>query len=145
MTTPPLRSSLAYRTYRLQRLLRRQFLSLAEQAGFRLTPEQFFLLDKLVRLDGQTQTELADDALQDKPNLTRMVRELEQRGLLARRPDPEDGRKKRVHLTAAGAELYEAFHARVVIPGRVGLFTGLDPATLDAAHAVFDHLENQLQ
>ena len=141
---PPLHDSLAYRVYRLHRLLRRHFLAIGEQAGFRLTQEQSFVLDKLSRRDGLTQTELADDDLQDRANLTRMVRELEERGLLARRADPDDARKKRVHLTTEGAALMDAFHAQVVLPGRDELFSTLDPALVDAAHAVFDHLEQQL-
>lgn len=144
MSQPPLDTSLAFRIYRLQRLLRRQFLSVADAGGFQLTPEQFFLLDKLSRRDGQAQSELSDDVLQDRPNLTRMIRELEGRGLLARRPDPDDARKKRVHLTQQGRELYHAFFAQVVVPTRAALFDSLPHTDLAATHAVFDHLEQAL-
>ncbi|MFT4621705.1 MAG: MarR family transcriptional regulator for hemolysin [Myxococcota bacterium] len=144
MNRTPLDTSLAYRIYRLHRLLRRHFLSMADSAGFRLTPEQFFLLDKLHRSDGLTQSELADDALHDRPNLTRMVRDLEGRGLLARRPDPDDGRKKRVHLTRAGADLYTAFHDQVVVPTRGQLFDPMPADSVAHTHAILDQLEASL-
>lgn len=141
---PTLDSSLAFRIHRLHRLLRRHFLAMAEEAGFQLTPEQFFLLDKLSRKDGQSQTELTDESLQDRPNLTRMVRELEGRGLLMRRGDPEDGRLKRVYLTPEGATLYQRFHDGVVVPTREDLFGRMPPESLAAAHRVFDQLERSL-
>ncbi|MFK7929724.1 MAG: MarR family winged helix-turn-helix transcriptional regulator [Myxococcota bacterium] len=128
----------------MQRLLRRQFLAVAEAGGFQLTPEQFFVLDKLTRKDGQSQTELADDELQDRPNLTRMIRELEGRGLVVRRADSSDARKKRVYLTQDGTQLYETFFAEVVVPTRAAMFDDLPPADLAATHAVFDRLEQSL-
>lgn len=142
--SPYLRASIAYRIHRLQRLLRRHWLRVAEQGGFDLTPEQFFLLRKLHEADGQSQTELADEALQDRPNLTRMLRDLERRGLVARRTDPADGRRKLVHLTREGAALHEAFVASVVEPARGQLFGGLDPADVETVHTVFDTLEARL-
>jgi len=137
-------ASLAYRIHRLQRLLRRHFLQAATARGFTLTPEQFFVLTKLTQRDGQSQSELADAALHDRPNLTRMLGDLEERGLIARRPDPSDARRRLVHLTAAGARLHAGFVAQVVLPARGDLFDGLDPDDLAAAHAVFDALERRL-
>lgn len=141
----PLDVSPAYRIYRLSRLLRRHFLAIGEAAGLQLTQEQFFVLDKLYRRDGQSQTELADADLQDRANLTRMVRELESRGLVARRPDPEDGRRKRVHLTQRGRSTYERFFTQVALPARDALFGDLTDEQLQTVHAVFDHLEQTLR
>lgn len=142
--SPYLRQSLAYRIHRLQRLLRRHFLRAAEAQGFSMTPEQFFILRKLTEQDGQAQSELADEALQDRPNLTRMLRELEDRGWIARRGDPEDGRRKLVHLTREGQRLHDAFVEQVVEPARAELFDGLPDPTIAATHQVFDHLEGLL-
>lgn len=139
-----LETSLAFRIHRLQRLLRRHFLRESERHGYRLTPEQFFLLDKLSRMDGQPQSALADEALQDRPNLTRMLREMEKHGWLVRRRDPSDARRRLVHLTRAGAELLEGFHAEVVGPAREQLFSGLDEALIESCHAVLDHLEERV-
>ncbi len=136
--------SVAFRIHRLQRLLRRHFLRASEAEGYDVTPEQFFLLSKLHEQDGQSQTELADDALQDRPNLTRMVRDLESKGWIARRSDPDDGRRRIVHLTRAGQELHDGFVANVILPARSGLFAGLSDADVEATHRVFDHLESQL-
>lgn len=145
MEHPPLDVSPAYRIYRLGRLLRRHFLAIGEAAGIRLTQEQFFVLDKLYREDGRTQTELADVDLQDRANLTRMIRDLENRGLVARRPDPEDARRKRVHLTSKGRSTYERFFREVALPAREALFGGLSDEDLRGARALFDHLEQALR
>lgn len=142
---PPLDVSPAFRIYRLSRLLRRHFLAIGEAAGIPLTQEQFFVLDKLYRRDGRTQTELADVDLQDRANLTRMIRELEQRGLIARRPDPDDARRKRVHLTEKGRATYERFYTEVALPARAHLFADLSEDQLQSLHAVFDQLEAALR
>ncbi|MCB9676347.1 MAG: MarR family transcriptional regulator [Alphaproteobacteria bacterium] len=145
MSTPPhLQASLAFRIHRLQRLLRRSFLSLAESAGFAMTPEQFFLLTKLVERDGQSQTELTDASLQDRPNLTRMLGDLEQRGWIARRPDPDDGRVRIVHLTREGQAMHDRFMAEVVVPERERLFGDLSREAIDGVLEVFTRLESRL-
>ena len=145
MDTPTLEESLAFRIYRTQRLLRQNFLASGEAAGFDLTPEQFFLLNKLRRDDGQPQGALVDPALGDRPNLTRIVAGLERRGLVQRSADPTDRRVRRVHLTEEGAALHDAFVAAVVWPVRDALFGDLTPQTTDAVHTFLTLLEHRLQ
>lgn len=38
------------------------------------------------------------------PSITKLIRELEERGMLEKGPDPDDGRAIRVHLTAKGEQ-----------------------------------------
>jgi DNA-binding MarR family transcriptional regulator len=52
--------------------------------------------------DGLRMTELAARAHLAKQTMTTMVRLVEEAGLVRRRPDPEDARATRVHLTARG-------------------------------------------
>jgi len=144
MDFPPLDVSLAYRVHRLQRLLRRQFLAEGTAAGFALTPEQFFVLDKLVRRDAVPQRALADEALQDRANLTRMLRDLEGRGLVTRAPDPHDARRRLVRLTDEGRTTHARFVDDVVRPVRAQLFAPLTDDDVAAVHRVFDALEAQL-
>lgn len=56
-------------------------------------------------------TDLADRAGVTKQAISQLVQDLEVRGYLVRRPDPEDGRCKRVHPTEAGRGVIRAARA----------------------------------
>ena len=142
MKPPILETSLAYRVYRAARVLRQDFLRLAQAAALDLTPEQWFVLNKLRHRDGSTQVELSDALLSDRPNLTRILRGLEARGWVARRGSPEDRRVKRVHITQAGLATHDAF-AELVEGERERLFGELAPESVATALAVLDHLEQR--
>lgn len=55
--------------------------------------------------DGQMVTHLAALSLIEQSRLTRIIAQMEARGLVARRADPEDGRRVRVFLTDGGRSL----------------------------------------
>ncbi len=67
--------------------------------------------------------------------MTKMLRRLEERGLIARAPDPDDGRSSRVRLTARGLDLQERiFHAFLAASDEVmGEFRKSERQDLDAA------------
>jgi DNA-binding MarR family transcriptional regulator len=54
--------------------------------------------------DGAPQQELVDVLCMDAKNVVLLLNELEDVGYLIRRRDPEDRRRHRVHITAAGRE-----------------------------------------
>jgi DNA-binding MarR family transcriptional regulator len=141
---PVLEVSLAYRVHRAARLLRQNFLRMASEAGFELTPEQWFVLNKLRHRDGQSQVELCDSLLDDRPNLTRILAGLEQRGLVLRTDDPADARRKLVYLTEAGTALHDAFSAKVH-QTRADLLGDLDPDDVAVIFRVLDQLEARLE
>ena len=58
--------------------------------------------------DGTRITELAERARMTKQAMSELVRRLEKEGLVERRPDPEDGRAKRVQMTEKGRGVTEA-------------------------------------
>jgi len=70
-----------------------------------LTRSQWWVLTFLYRREGVTQSELAEDLDIEKPTLGRLLDRLEASGWVARRPDAQDRRVKRLHLTPAVAEL----------------------------------------
>jgi DNA-binding MarR family transcriptional regulator len=144
MTIPILEESLAYRIHRAARLLRQDFLRCATSAGVELTPEQWFLVNKLRHTDGASQSELSDALLDDRPNISRILAGLEERGLVARRDDPEDSRRKRVSLTEAGTALHDRF-AVEVFERRRSLLGALDPEDLATVTRVLDALESELR
>jgi len=68
-----------------------------------LTVAQFGLLNHLVRLgDDESPARLAAAFQVTKGAMTNTIQKLESKGFVTVRPDPEDGRAKRVTLTEAG-------------------------------------------
>ncbi|MEY8841745.1 MarR family winged helix-turn-helix transcriptional regulator, partial [Cribrihabitans sp. XS_ASV171] len=55
--------------------------------------------------DGEMVTRLASYALIEQSRLTKIIAQMEQRGLVIRRGDSKDRRRVRVYLTDAGREL----------------------------------------
>ncbi len=70
-----------------------------------LHPGQEFLMMLLWDRGPQRQAELIKTLELDASTVTRMVQRLEQAGLVARTPDPVDGRAMRVEATASGRAL----------------------------------------
>ena len=75
-----------------------------------LTLAQFGVLAQLQAVPDISQQMLADWLFVSKGNMVGLLNRLEDRGLVERRPDPEDGRTHVVSLTKQGA----ALAARVV-------------------------------
>ena len=73
-----------------------------------VTVPHFGVLNHLVRVgDGRTPLELARAFQVPKTSMTNTLAGLERRGLVEMRPNPEDGRSKRVWLTEAGRAFRE--------------------------------------
>jgi DNA-binding MarR family transcriptional regulator len=70
-----------------------------------MTPERWAVLVSLWDDDGPTQRELAARTLKDEPTVSRILDGIESRGWIVRRPDPGDGRTRRIHLTPKGKRL----------------------------------------
>jgi len=80
-----------------------QFHKTVRKSGLRV-PE-WRVLACLYDYDGAMVTELARLALAEQSRLTRIILQMEQRGLLHRRNDPADKRRVRVYLTDTGRAL----------------------------------------
>jgi DNA-binding MarR family transcriptional regulator len=83
---------------------------------FDLTHVQFVLLASLAYLDADepvTQRDLAAHAVTDPMMTSQVLRALEQRDLITRRPHPDDGRAWSVAVTPAGASLANRANAAV--------------------------------
>ncbi len=67
----------------------------------------------LIDRDGTRPTSLAEGSWITKQAIGKRVRELEARGLVEVRPDPDDGRAVRVHPTAKGQRVKAVTESRV--------------------------------
>lgn len=128
----------AYRIHRVSRLLRVQLVRML--AAHDLSPEQYFVLFRLMESDGRSHRDLTDPALDDRANITRLVGGLQRRGLVHKEADPDDRRVSRVFLTDAGRERFEALVPQIRAI-REDLFADVSAADLSAMHRVLDALE----
>lgn len=96
---PDLAERLHSSAVRLLRRLRRA------DAATGLSGPRLSLLSVLVYRGPSTITELARAEQVRPPTVSRMVKDMEYDGLVARRGDPNDGRVQRIRATAAGRRL----------------------------------------
>jgi len=72
---------------------------------FDITAVQFSVLTVVDRNPGMAQRDLALALDVERPRMVPVLDTLERRDLVVRRPDPNDGRSRRIHLTDAGSVL----------------------------------------
>lgn len=75
--------------------------------GLDLKPPHLDILANVYRYPGISQQDLADKLLVGRSNLSMLIPQLEQRGLIERRTDDDDRRVLRLTLTAKGETLTE--------------------------------------
>ncbi len=90
-----------------------------------LTPPQAGLMRQVAQTPGQSQRALADALAVHATRLVSLVDDLESRGLIERRRDPDDRRNQRLHLTPAGHEMMGEI-ARVAREHERNLLAALD-------------------
>lgn len=83
-----------------------QLLSLHYQS-YDITTEQWTVLNRLAEQDGITQKNLAHRAEKDQTNITRILDQLERKGLVQRRPNAVDRRSFLTFITDKGRSLNE--------------------------------------
>jgi len=72
---------------------------------FDLPLSQFYILRLQWDEDGSTQGDIARLAFMSESVASQVIKKMEARGLLRRRPDPSDNRSQRVSLTRTGEKL----------------------------------------
>ena len=72
---------------------------------FNITEQQWRVLRVLENTDSMEASGVAAAALLYAPSVTRILKELDERGLVSRRADPDDGRRTIVAITAKGRTL----------------------------------------
>ena len=88
-----------------------------------VSPKQLFLLRKLRSSGGLAPSAIADLLFADRPTVTSMLATLERAGWIHRDPDPEDGRRGIIRISARGTEKLASVPERLWRSGR----TSFDP------------------
>jgi DNA-binding MarR family transcriptional regulator len=79
-----------------------------------LTPARFSALASLRFHASRNIGDLAADERVRAPSMTRLVRDMERDGLVARTPDPVDGRGVLIELTPSAAALFDTVRAEKI-------------------------------
>jgi len=98
-------NALAYWIHRVYQATRNATFEVLRLDDEEMTPEQWIVLVRLWERDGRTQTELGESTYRDRPTMSRILAGMERRGLIRRRPDDDNPRAWRVHLTARSKAL----------------------------------------
>ena len=77
------------------------------KANFEITPEQFTVLAAILDHDGLYQRQIGALTLKDRPNITRIINILEDKGLVTRTPDINKRKVFKINITPKGKAEYE--------------------------------------
>jgi homoprotocatechuate degradation regulator HpaR len=102
---PPYRASLAGSLLAAREAVMAPIRPILRDAG--VTEQQWRVLRVLDDIGAVDPTRLADAALLYAPSVTRILKELVERGLISRMADPQDGRRSIVELSPQGRGLIE--------------------------------------
>lgn len=132
--------------YRIKRLGERISVGLSRVYGrdFGISPPEWRVLVWLMQFDELTARDISGYASVDKATVSRAVQRLEERGLLARAPLPEDQRVQLLSLTARGDELMSELLPRV-FDWEVRLLAPLSAHDHRDLLSLLDKLERQLE
>ena len=110
------------------------------RALFGLRIPEWRLIAIIAESEGMTQQALGVATRMDKVAVSRAALALAARGLVERRPNPEDQRSHLLSLTASGRALYEQV-APKALEMEARIFAGFDAAELARFAAMLDRLE----
>ena len=105
ISQPDLAGHLRHTIVRVARRLR-------QEAGGELSPSLTAALSTVERHGPLTPSEVAARERIQRPTATRVLARLEEQGLIARTPDPRDGRSAKVTVTDTGRELLTELRTR---------------------------------
>ncbi|MCB1179691.1 MAG: MarR family transcriptional regulator [Leptospiraceae bacterium] len=135
--------SIFYSVHKLNRLLHLHFQKLGRFHGVDLSMEQWFLLVKLFLKEGVSQVELTEKIFNDKPNITRMIDNLEEKFLLQRTNDKNDRRKFLIVLTDKGREIASRMN-KIVSAEKKELYRGLKIEEIKVLKNIFSRIEENI-
>jgi len=108
-----------------------------------ITRAQWRVLISLSRVDGPTQSDLAEMLDVERITLCRMVDRLEESGLVERRRDEADRRAWRIHLTEKARPLIDELHGLADI-FNADMLDGVDEAERATASRVLARVRDNL-
>jgi DNA-binding MarR family transcriptional regulator len=110
-----------------------------QQAGLKVTTEQWSILSSLRELDGVHQSFLAERIAKDRHNVARILALLEKADLIRREPHHRDKRCQKVFLTEKGKNITEQL-VPVAMDFLAYALQGLTSDDLRVMHRILGHI-----
>ncbi len=101
-----LKSRIGMKLVRVGRMVRAIANQKFVKANLPITPEQFTVLTAILDHDGLYQRQIGALTLKDRPNITRIINILEEKGLVTRTPDTNKRKIFKINITDKGKEAY---------------------------------------
>ncbi|HZR11845.1 MAG TPA: MarR family transcriptional regulator [Acidimicrobiia bacterium] len=141
-TTRPSTRTSSELAARLRLVVTRLSRQLRQRAEIGISPTQMSALAAIERHGSMTLGELAAHERVQPPSITAVVTRLEEQGLVARRPDPNDRRVARVEATRDGHKLVARSRSRkdAELDRRLRALTDDERATLADATEILERL-----
>jgi DNA-binding MarR family transcriptional regulator len=109
-----------------------------------VVPGQFPALLCLYEEDGLTQAELCRRVSIEQPTMANTLKRMERDGLIRREPDPLDGRRTRISLTARARRLEGRLSTRANEVNAIAL-SGLQPAEARSVLPILNKIAENLR
>ncbi len=135
-------TDLAETAAHLRLVINRAARRMRQQAGTELSASNASALSSVEMHGPLTPSELAEIERIKRPSATRILRGLEEEGLVVRTPDPKDGRSALISLTGEGRERLRRLRQRknAYLARRMRELDPGDVATLERAAEILERL-----
>ena len=133
--------AVAYQLHRTNRLLLTHLGRFVASHHSELTPETYFILMKLHEAGPLPQSALVEVALEDGPNVSRLVDRLVKAGLVERQENPDDRRARVLDLGEEGREVARRI-VKELPAGRELIFEGITSAEIESLRSILRRLND---
>lgn len=141
---PPYDETLSFLIYRVYIQGLAQQRRVLQKEGFDVTPEQLSVMVRLRECEGMNQRQLGEKTFKDRPNMTRILRLLVQKGLVERRADEKNRKANLLFLTDAGREILGRT-APVIIRNWKSRYAGLRPEEIESFRKTLKHIAENIE
>lgn len=143
-TRPSYEETLSFLIYRVYIQGLTQQRRVLQKEGFDVTPEQLSVMVRLRECEGMNQRQLGEKTFKDRPNMTRILRLLVQKGLVERRANEKNRKANLLFLTDAGREILGRT-APVIIRNWKSRYAGLKPEEIESFRKTLKHIAENIE
>lgn len=115
-----------------------------KRGGIDVTVDQWVVLDQLEQEEALSQQEIGCRTFKDAPTVTRIIDLLDEKGLIRRKPHPNDRRKTLIYLTAFGTAQVKKIKP-LMVEVRKQAYDGLSSKQIEQLIDLMDHIYKNLQ
>ena len=102
-----LKSRIGMKLVRVGKMVRAIANQKFSKAEFHITPEQFTVLTAILDHDGLYQRQIGALTLKDRPNITRIIKILEEKEFVTKTPDINKRKIYKINITEKGKQAYD--------------------------------------